>query len=45
MKEYPAPHGTTGQIAIFMNAAVTEYDGTLLQKAIANAHTTYSRAG
>lgn len=26
----------------FMNAAVTEYDGTLLQKAIANAYTTYS---
>jgi len=26
----------------FMNSAVTEYDGTLLQKAIANAYTTYS---
>ena len=26
----------------FMNAAVTEYDGTLLQKAVANAYTTYS---
>ncbi|MDE7324445.1 MAG: hypothetical protein K2N73_17365 [Lachnospiraceae bacterium] len=26
----------------FMNSAVTQYDGTLLQKAIANAYTTYS---
>lgn len=26
----------------FMNSAVTAYDGTLLQKAIANAYTTYS---
>lgn len=26
----------------FMNSAVTEYDGTLLQKAVANAYTTYS---
>lgn len=26
----------------FLNSAVTEYDGTLLQKAIANAYTTYS---